>query len=96
MKILLLKFGRIINAAGGMEKVFFDMANNFNSRGHNVFCIGYENKIGEPFFNIDDGVTFINAGFNCQDKNWLINLKSFFISTKKQEIKKDFLSVCKI
>ena len=56
MKVILLKTGRIINASGGMEKVLFDMANNLSERGYETTVLGFENKIGKPFFHINKNI----------------------------------------
>ncbi len=46
MKIALLNLGRINNAFGGTEKVFFDMANNLSRLGHDVSTIVHDTHSG--------------------------------------------------
>ena len=59
--IVLVNLWRVINARGGTEKVFFDMANNLSSRGYNVTCLGYDPKREAPAFFVDPKVHFINC-----------------------------------
>lgn len=59
--IVLVNLWRVINARGGAEKVFFDMANNLSSRGYNVTCLGYDPQKGTPAFFVDPKVRFINC-----------------------------------
>ena len=75
MKVILLKTGRIINASGGMEKVLFDMANNLSERGYETTVLGFENKIGKPFFHINKNVDFINAGIGYKRKKLVYKFK---------------------
>lgn len=90
MKVILLKTGRIINASGGMEKVLFDMANNLSERGYETTVLGFENKIGKPFFHINKNVDFINAGIGYKERNWYINLKSLLSFNRELRSKKRF------
>ena len=39
MRILLLNTYRVVNAKGGTEKVFCDMANAMVEKGHEVFAV---------------------------------------------------------
>ena len=61
MKIALLNLGRINNAYGGTEKVFFDMANNLSRLGHHVIAIVHDTHSGAPCFPIDEAVKYINC-----------------------------------
>lgn len=61
MNITLVHTWRVINAKGGTEKVFCDMANALSNRGHNVTAIFFDQQTGEPGFLFDKNVTLINA-----------------------------------
>ena len=61
MKIALLNLGRINNAYGGTEKVFFDMANNLSRLGHHVIAIVHDTHLVAPCFPIDEAVKYINC-----------------------------------
>lgn len=62
MNITLINTWRVIDAKGGTEKVFCDMANELSRRGHNVTAICCDNKDGMPGFPLDDRVKLVNAG----------------------------------
>lgn len=87
MKIMLFTTGRVINAAGGTEKVLFEMANNLSKRGHEVTVLAFENKKGLPFFHMDKGVNFINAGEGYTESKFYINLVAFFYLTRDKRFK---------
>lgn len=61
LNITLVNTWRVVNAKGGTEKVFCDMANAFVQRGHNVTAICLDENQGQPGFPIDSRVHFINA-----------------------------------
>lgn len=71
MKIALLNLGRINNAYGGTEKVFFDMANNLSRMGHQIIAIVHDTHSGAPCFPIDEAVKYVN----CRVPPWT-NIKS--------------------
>ena len=60
MKILLIDENKVVNYAGGIEKVLCDFANEFTKRGHEVSLICMDEDKGGPFFHLDDRVNFIN------------------------------------
>lgn len=59
MKIMQVCFSPIVESAGGAEKVFCNMANHFCEKNDivNVCC---DNKVGQPFYDVDKSVKFIN------------------------------------
>lgn len=56
-------FTPIVDSAGGAEKVFCNMANHFCEKNEvvNICC---DNKVGQPFYNVDKSVKFINIAGN--------------------------------
>lgn len=64
MNITLVNTWRVIDAKGGTEKVFCDMANALSRRGHNVTAICCDNKDGKPGFPLDNQVKLVNAGLS--------------------------------
>lgn len=62
MNITLVNSWRVVNAKGGAEKVFCDMANALSRRGHKVTAVCYDSVDGRPGFPLDDDVRLINAG----------------------------------
>lgn len=60
MKIMLLDFLKVVNSAGGAERVFCNMANEFVKRGYNVYAVCCDWEQGTPFYELDERVKFIN------------------------------------
>lgn len=60
MKIMLLDFFKVVNSAGGAERVFCNMANEFVKRGYNVYAVCCDWEQGVPFYELDERVKFIN------------------------------------
>lgn len=65
MKILLLTTWRLINAKGGAEKVFCDMANALTNRGHEVTAVCVDKNQGSLGFPLDRNVNFLNIYQNA-------------------------------
>lgn len=59
--IALVNVGRVVDAKGGMEKVFCDMANAFVNKGFEVSAICFDENNGLPSYPLDSRVQFINA-----------------------------------
>ena len=71
MRIALVNLGRVNNAFGGTEKVFFDMANNLSRRGHEVVAIVYDTHRGSPAFTVDKAVEYHNCKVSLLHNLWL-------------------------
>nr|WP_304257674.1 glycosyltransferase [Phascolarctobacterium succinatutens] len=85
MKILLFNLLPMIDAKGGAEKVFCNMANEMVERGHEVVGVCLENKEGKLFYPLDRKVKFINAGIAFKASlNVFEKLKTFFIIDKNK------------
>lgn len=61
-RVILVNTWRVVNARGGAEKVFCDMANALDAMGYNVTAICLDLKKGMPGFSLSNGVRFVNAG----------------------------------
>ena len=59
--VVLINACRVVNAKGGMEKVFCDMANELVHRGFEVSAICFDQNKGLPGYPLDSDVQFINA-----------------------------------
>lgn len=59
--IVLVDTWRVINAKGGTEKVFCEMANALTNRGYKVTAICHDENVGQPGFKLHENVNFINA-----------------------------------
>ena len=88
MKILLSLIGNTIGTTGGVEKVLCNMANAMVARGHEVTILAFENKEGEPFFNLDERVHFLNLGIGHKLSHFLFNITSFYLDKDKKELKR--------
>lgn len=78
-KILLLNLWRVNNATGGTEKVFFDMGNNLDRLGYQVFCVSYDVGEGRPLFNLSDTVSYKNLAENSPNSSDSFREFSFII-----------------
>lgn len=78
-KILLLNLWRVNNATGGTEKVFFDMGNNFDRLGYQVFCVSYDVGEGRPLFSLSDTVSYRNLAENSPNSSDSFREFSFII-----------------
>lgn len=95
MRILLLNTYRVVNAKGGTEKVFCDMANAMAEKGHEVFAVCLDKNQGLPGFQLDERVIFLNA----QQRNLplslqplSIKLRSLRLTHKERAEARDYLS----
>lgn len=59
--IVLVNTGRVVNAKGGTEKVFCDMANALFSLGYDVTAVCLDKNQGIPGFPLMRGIRFING-----------------------------------
>lgn len=78
-KILLLNLWRVNNATGGTEKVFFDMGNNLDRLGYQVFCVSYDVGEGRPLFSLSDTVSYRNLAENSLNSSDSFREFSFII-----------------
>lgn len=96
LKVVLINTWSIVNAKGGTEKVFCDMANALAQRGHHVTAICVDKNEGLPGFPIDRRVRFINAYYSTRLPFLLtkpiINLRSISIFPEKRRSKRADLS----
>ncbi len=60
MNIMIVTFGKLINSAGGGERVFVNMANQFRARGHEVSAFCWDDEAGMPFYQLDKNIYFKN------------------------------------
>ena len=87
MRIAQLNPGRVLNALGGTEKVFFAMANAMNNRGHSVGCFFYDTVEGTPLFPVNKNVRLNNC-FNKarikSKKRWAKIKACLYLNKKKR------------
>ena len=87
MRILMVNLWKMINSAGGVEKVFCEMANMLSERGHSVTAIAFDKNKGKPFYAVNENVKFINSGQGCKlGKNWWQKIRASFYSKNEKEL----------
>lgn len=60
MRLLLANFSKLVDDTGGAAKVHCSFANAMKRRGHDVAMVYCDDKIGKPFFPVDDGIALYN------------------------------------
>ena len=60
MRLLLANFSKMVGDTGGVAKVHCSFANEMKRRGHDVAMVFFDDKVGKPFFPVDDGVELYN------------------------------------
>ena len=87
MRILMVNLWKMINSAGGAEKVFCEMPNMLSERGHSVTAIAFDKNKGKPFYAVNENVKFINSGQGCKlGKNWWQKIRASFYSKNEKEL----------
>ena len=87
MRILMVNLWKMINSAGGAEKVFCEMANMLSERGHSVTAIAFDKNKGKPFYAVNENVKFINSGQGCKlGKNLWQKIRASFYSKNEKEL----------
>lgn len=99
MKILFIDENKVVNYAGGIEKVLCDFANEFTQRGHEVFLVCMDAEEGKPFFPLDEKINFINLATKTKyygdffDYHWRLKKIQREVSKlwdKKHDCKKQY------
>ena len=84
MRILQICFTKIVNSAGGAEKVFCNMSNYFCS-SHSVINVCCDDENGMPFYHLDSKAKFINIAEGKHIKvPFRIKLKNEIVRIFKQ------------
>ena len=60
MKLLLANFSKMVGDTGGAAKMHCSFANEMKRRGHDVAMVFCDDKIGKPFFPVDDDIELYN------------------------------------
>lgn len=92
--IVLVDTWRVINAKGGTEKVFCEMANALVEKGYEVTAICHDENIGTPSFTLNDSVNFINAyrPAHIFEKGFFRSLRSFSFNRERNREKRHKLT----
>lgn len=93
--IVLVNVWRVVNAKGGTEKVFCDMANALSKRGYEVTALFCDPNQGEPGFPVENGVRCVNAFkkplFPFLYKNPWRNLRCWRFSKERRKLLRNTL-----
>ena len=92
--VVLVDVWRVVNAKGGTEKVFCEMANELTQRGYKVTAICHDENQGNPGFKLNEEVDFINAYHKPTifDKEPIRSIRSFRIDREKSREQRHFIS----
>lgn len=90
--VVLINIWRVVNAKGGVEKVFSDMANALVQRGFKVTAICFDENKGPLGYPLDSAVQFINAHKGVTrsflDGNFAIKLRAWSLSQQERKSKR--------
>lgn len=92
--VLLVNSWRVVEAKGGTEKVFCDLANALTERGFSVTMLCCDSKKGQPGFSLRKEVKFVNVG--CVSGKWwrlLVKLKSISWSSESRKRRRGLVKV---
>lgn len=92
--IVLVDIWRVVNAKGGTEKVFCEMANELTKRGYKVTAICHDENQGDPGFELRKEVCFINAYKKPSifDQEPIRSIRSYRFNRDKSRERRHFLS----
>ena len=93
-QVVLVDIWRVVNAKGGTEKVFCEMANGLTQRGYKVTAICHDENQGNPGFKLREEVDFINAFRKpcIFDKEPIRSIRSFRFDREKSREQRHFVS----
>lgn len=94
--VVLVNVWRVVNAKGGTEKVFCDMANALVKRGYEVTALFCDPNQGAPGFHVDKNVRCINSfkkpSLPFLYKNPWRNLRCFRFNKAKRKLLRAILN----
>ena len=71
---------KVVNYAGGIERVMCNFANEFVKRGYDVSFVCLDTEEGKPLYFLDNSVKFINLAFLGEE---YINIKYYLKKYRK-------------
>lgn len=88
--VVLINTWRVVNAKGGAEKVFCDMANALVRRGFEVSAICFDENNGLPGYPLDSAVRFINAHngitHSLLDGKFALKVRAWSLNKRQRKI----------
>lgn len=99
LHVVLIDVWRVVNAKGGTEKVFCDMANALASQGFEVSAICFDENKGLPGYPLDSSVRFINAHNDSSDsffdKKFVEKMRAWSFNKTQRKINRFILKTRK-
>lgn len=93
--VVLVNSWRVVNAKGGTEKVFCELANALNKRGFRVTMLFCDPNQGEPGFVVDDEVRILNVGMGRE--GWaskvVSKIRAFSFDSETRKKKRSWLKI---
>lgn len=80
---------KIVNYAGGVERVICNFANEFVNRGYEASIVCMDQDIGMPYFYLDSRVEFINLAYE-NGKDTFFRAKRWALKKIQKEIMRTF------
>lgn len=92
--VVLVNIWRVVDAKGGTEKVFCEMANQLISRGYRVTAVCHDENQGKPGFELNDEVHFINTYKKPSifDVEPIRSIRAFRFNKEKRRGKRYYIS----
>lgn len=69
-RILFVDEHKIVNYAGGVEKVICSFANEFIKRNYEITIVCMDRDMGRPLYELDKNVDFINLRYDDSSRNF--------------------------
>ena len=89
-KIFFVDEHKVVNYAGGVERVICSFANEFVQRGYDIGIVCMDMEKGKPFFSLDERVSFFNLCFDNQGRRTFGGMTWFL----KKIMKKVLRAIC--
>lgn len=83
-KIMFVDEYKIVNYAGGIERVICNFANEFIERGYDISIVGLDSEKGKPLFKLNPKVNFINLAYLGEKYN---SIKYYLVKAEKELLK---------
>lgn len=86
-KIFFVDEHKVVNYAGGVERVICSFANEFVQRGYDIGIVCMDMEKGKPFFSLDERVSFFNLCFDNQGRRTFGGMTWFLKKIMKEVLR---------
>ena len=87
--IMFVDKNKVVNYSGGVEKVICSFANEFVGRGYDVSIVCLDTEFGQPHFELDNRVWFINLCYSYSKMKY--NGIAYLLKKAQREVMRLFL-----